>query len=320
MEVNYIKGHKTLNFPFRPFPYVVTLPPGRFKFEAWGAAGVNNTCYFPPSYIIGRGGYTKGIIQFDNVQVISIYVGEKGEKKSAFNSIYELISGLAGGGATDFRLVNSGKEWYNFSSLKSRIMVAGGGGGADCYKGGDAGGLIGHDGGASIYYKNYPTGGTQISGGTVGITNYPWGEVLTPYPGKFGIAGSGNCISSNISNTNCNGAGSGGGGYYGGGGNSGDGGGGGGSSFISGHEGCIAILEKSTETEIFSSYSSFHYSGLYFTDTVLLGGNETIPSYDEYGNIMIGNECNGYARITYLNYYSKHKSLNGKSLRRFLLF
>ena len=162
MEVTHIRGHKTLNFPFRPSPYVVTLPPGRFKFEAWGAAGNNNTCSSSPSYMIGRGGYTKGIIQFDKVQVISIYVGEKGDENSAFNSAHELMNAIAGGGAIDFRLVNSGKEWHNFSSLKSRIMVAGGGGGADCYKGGDAGGLIGHDGGGSGFFKKLSYRSTNL--------------------------------------------------------------------------------------------------------------------------------------------------------------
>ena len=309
MEVSHYRGHKILNFPFRASPYVVTLPPGRFKFEAWGAAGNNNTCYYSPAYVIGRGGYTKGIIQFDHVQVISIYVGEIGNEKSSFNSAYELMNTLAGGGATDFRLVNSGEEWYNFSSLKSRIMVAGGGGGGDCYKGGDAGGLIGQTGGGNPYYSNYPTGGNQTSGGTVGITEMEQWGILTPYPGKFGISGSGQCTSTNKS-VICDGAGSGGGGYYGGGGNSGSGGGGGGSSFISGHEGCIAIQENATdESELLPSNTSIHYSGLFFTRTVLLGGNETMPSYEDYFVNMTGNEHDGYARITYLDIYSNKDSL-----------
>ena len=306
MEVASIGGNKTLNFRFRDSPYLVTLPPGKFKFEAWGAAGNENKCSYSPDYIIGRGGYTKGVINFKKAQVIYVYVGEKGNYRTVFNSHYE--SGNDGGGATDFRLVNAGKEWYNFESLKSRIMVAGGGGGADCYKGGDAGGLTGSNGIGSDWWGNVATGGNQTSGGQPGISiNSDYHNITrVPFPGRFGISGSGKCIENGNPNITCNSAGSGGGGYYGGGGNSGDGGGGGGSSYISGHEGCISILPNATdEIELQPSNDSFHYSNLYFTDTVLLGGNESIPLFNYTEGSMIGNEGEGFARITYLSTYTK---------------
>jgi hypothetical protein len=52
-----------------------------------------------------------------------------------------------------------------------------------------------------------------------------------------------------------------------------DGGGGGGSSFISGHEGCDAIDEQSTEQNIIHTGQSIHYSGYYFTNTLMIDGN-----------------------------------------------
>ena len=308
MEVTTIGGKKVLNFPFRNSSYTVTLPPGKYKFEAWGSAGTTNNCSFSPDYITGRGGYTKGVITFKNVQVISVYVGEKGHSEPVFNSQYQKLNDIGGGGATDFRLVNAGTEWYNFESLKSRIMVAGGGGGADCLKGGDAGGLIGAGGNGDETWGEIATGGNQTSGGQPGIsTNADHNFQRVPYPGRFGISGSGKCIENGDKTKFCNGAGSGGGGYYGGGGgNSGDGGGGGGSSYISGHEGCISILPNATnESELQLSNNSFHYSNLYFTETVLLGGNESMPFFNNTEGMMLGNEEDGFARITYLSTYSK---------------
>ena len=304
MEVDNIGGKKVLSFPVRLSPYQVVLPPGKYKFEAWGAAGyTNKPCSNSPDYITGRGGYVKGVITFKNVQVIYVYVGETGRLGPTFNSHYEDIENLCGGGATDFRLVNAGKEWYDFESLKSRIMVAGGGGGSDCMKAGDAGGLIGLNGGSSSWWGNIATGGNQTSGGQPGITRNPdFNLTKVPFPGRFGISGLGKCIENGDPTNFCDAGGSGGGGYYGGGGNTGDGSGGGGSSYISGHEGCISILPNADdEFELQPSNDSFHYSSLFFTNTVLIGGNESMPLFNSTEGTMIGNEGDGFARITYLS-------------------
>ena len=184
-----------------------------------------------------------------------------------------------GGGATDVR-VNSSINWYDFSSLLSRIMIAGGGGGA-YYSGtgGAGGGLNGYDGQGSNsnVTDKIGVGGTQTS--TI-----------------FGVA--------SVNSTTI-----GGGGYYGG-----EGGyaanAGGGSSFISGHEGCDAIKEESTENNIIHTGQSVHYSGMHFTDTVMIDGEgykwttekgeyTGMPSHDGAGT-MKGNAGNGYARITYI--------------------
>ena len=308
MEGTSTEGKKVLNFPFRPSPYSVTLPPGKFKFEAWGSGGYKNLlCDNANNHIAGRGGYTKGVITFNKFQDIYVYVGEKGTTDdSVFNSNNESYNG--GGGATDFRLTNAGVEWYDFESLKSRIMVAGGGGGADCRKGGDAGGLTGSDGEGLDWWKNIATGGNQTSGGQPGISiNDDYHNVTrVPFPGRFGISGSGKCIENEDPNITCDGGGSGGGGYYGGGGNSGEGGGGGGSSYISGHEGCISILQNATdESELQPSHDSFHYSNLYFTHTIMLCGNESMPLYNSTEGTMIGNNEHGFARITFLSTFTQ---------------
>lgn len=82
----------------------------------------------------------------------------------------------------------------------------------------------------------------------------------------------------------------------------------GGSSFISGHEGCDAIKEERIENNIIHTGQSIHYSGLYFTNTLMIDGEgyrwtdkkeEQIgtPSHSD-NSIIMGNSENGYARIT----------------------
>ena len=87
----------------------------------------------------GNGGYTSGIIQLQKDEKLYVYVGGQGsdavvgkDSPKGFNG-----GGLgtwdhsdddaagAGGGATDIRLVSG--NWNDFTSLKSRIMVAAGG-------------------------------------------------------------------------------------------------------------------------------------------------------------------------------------------------
>jgi len=83
---------------------------------------------------------------------------------------------------------------------------------------------------------------------------------------------------------------------------------GGGSSFISGHEGCDTIKEESTENNIIHTGQSIHYSGLYFTNTLMIDGEEyrwTDKKEEQIGmpsrsdnSIIMGNLGNSYARIT----------------------
>lgn len=71
-------------------------------------------------------------------QIIYVYVGQSGitgiiTANPSWNGGGAVTSGCSdgnnysGGGATDFRLISG--NWDDFNSLKSRIMVAGGGGG-----------------------------------------------------------------------------------------------------------------------------------------------------------------------------------------------
>lgn len=225
---------QSIKFDYTGAVQNITLEPGIYKLEAYGASGGS---YYEPglhtkSSVGGLGGYTSGIITFKEKVTLYIYVGGKGTYGAGNNGYGGPVGGWngggrggnsasgSGGGATDFRL--QGGEWNNIESLKSRILVAGGAGGADNEQNANAGtsddGSGGSGGGLEAqgcwvgggYSAKY--GGTQNGGGSFG----------------YGVAVS--------VNTDTGGAG---GGWYGGlPSNNNNGGGGGGSSYLAGHPGC----------------------------------------------------------------------------------
>jgi len=127
---------------------------GTFKIELWGARGGTLS-----DYSGGKGGYTCGDIFLEKDLTLYLYLGGRGKQEEAAYNAGGYNGGgysgynpgsenynAGGGGATDLRLVNG--KWNNFDSLKSRIMVAAGGGGSTYsekghYTGGPGGGLIG---------------------------------------------------------------------------------------------------------------------------------------------------------------------------------
>ena len=285
---------------------------GFYQLELWGGQGYD-AIYGGAVSNHGNGAYTSAKIKLNKNTILYVYVGVAEIGGAKFNS---LSDEAVGGASTDVRLTNG--NWDDFNSLKSRIMVAAGGG-AGAYNAAKcgnirphAGGLIGYTSNSISNYNNKQGGGaTQTSGGAGGYAGY-----ITGSNGKFGIPGV------------QNGAASGGNGYFGGGGAGHYGSGwlesGGGSSFISGHNGCVAITEDSTENNIKQRTDSngrtctdgttditcsYHYSGYKFTDTVMIDGagyNWTTVKGDYVGQpqpdgtITTGHSGNGYAIITYL--------------------
>ena len=253
--------------------YTIPLD-GTYKIECWGAQGGPNGC---------KGGYTSGEIKQVKGAIFLIYVGQKGQICPGLSTGGSGWNGGGnantpgstsatrggGGGATDIRIISG--TWDNSTSLKSRIMVAGGGGGIGQsyyalygYAGGITGGYIGSIGPAG-------KGGMQSSGGAGGSDS----KYGTAFSGGFGYGGQGLAFGSG-----------GGGGYYGGGGgvqsDSGDGAGGGGSSYISGYSGCTV------------------YSTTYtFFNAIMVDGNASMPT--PTGGTETGHAGNGYARITFVS-------------------
>ena len=236
---------------------------GYYTIECWGAYCKGRT--WTNTTNTSCGGYTKGEILLYENEILYLYIGASGQN---FNFGTQTYSNNAGG-ATDVRLTNG--SWNDTTSLRSRIMVAGGAGttgGMNTWNsgspyGGYAGGLTGQQGG-NINTGAGGTGGTQTTG-------YAFG-----YAG--GSAPGGNGYYSGKS------------GYYG----SGVAGGGGGSSYISGHEGCDAIDENGNHTG-----QPIHYSGRYFTKTVMCSGNESMPHPDGTGDV-VGYTGDGVIHIDYI--------------------
>ena len=290
--------------------------------------------------MIGHGAYTSGTISLSYNANLYAYIGQQGvatntqtfngnlAPQNNFTTFY-----AAGGGATDIRTISG--AWNNEDSLRSRVIVAGAGGGAgglrgDTYKGGDAGGLTGYS--STVPTTEGPNnttsgdstayGANQTAGGKHGMWGGGYGD-----DGAFGIGGRANTTMTIVNSTDGNTGrigGSGGGGWYGGGagplctGNCSFPGSGG-SSYISGHTGSVAVTSKTSSspksgctTGTTTNSCSVSPYGYTFSSTLMIdgagykwtnskGSRQVMPN-PSGGNYAsgVGHSGNGYARITYL--------------------
>ena len=287
-------------------PYRIILSPGFYKFELWGAQGGDARYQNQPTIRQGSGGrgaYVSGSMRIAGTQVFYLYIGGKGEDQSktdktrsrgGFNGggqggidMNDLPpeSGAGGGGSTDIRLF-SGSSLY---ALKSRIMVAGAGGGsvstnntdpiAYHYQGGDGGALTG------VSFAKPCRAGTQTTGiFGAGQDGLDFGSEDFRNGGSTGGSGSG---------------------YYGGkckknsDGGSQDSAAGGGSSFISGYTDCNAVKYENENDQQVHTGESLHYSHLFFTEMKMMQKGD--PEFvDPKGDYEDGHSGNGCAKITIL--------------------
>ncbi|MDY5992389.1 MAG: glycine-rich protein [Bacilli bacterium] len=236
---------------------IYTVPSGQsgwYKIELWGASGGNATSETGEVRAGGKGAYTSGLIYLTENQKLYFYIGGTTTNSSggANGGGTGAGKGMGGGGSTDVR-IKSG-AWDNDDSLRTRLMVAAGGGGAEGFKegapGGDAGAVIGSPGQSNIAGSNYTNAGFGSQKGPILVnwinlyekadkcnSGYISGDANNATKiklacGKLGLGGAA---------TNNEGGG-GGSGYFGGGAGSSDnstvaGSGAGGSSFIAGYAG-----------------------------------------------------------------------------------
>ena len=270
--------------------YNISLLAGLYRFECFGGGDRQGTA----------GAYTSGVIKINETKKLFLYLGMNAfyhymKHLEVFNVGFGNISASrSGGGATDIRL--EGGRWESFESLRSRIMVAAGSGSCECGIGGSGGDLIGING-KTGFCKGDPTNYTRF-----GIGAMQNGSSITT--GFFGYSYN----FTNVRNVN-----TGGGGYYGGGkSNDAGAGSGGGSSFISGHKGCDAITENSTKENIVHTGNPFHYSGVFFYNSVMKNGDEYF--FDQKRNIIKGNIGKGMIIITKLNALFSCKSSRRNSI------
>ena len=330
--VDYIAA--TWNFDYsgqgKTFPIKVS---GDYKMECWGAGGGYG--YYSGGRFITEytcGAYCRGTMAIYRGETFYVYIGQLGGSAlssnayippASFNgggagcqhnqastaSVGDERSG-AGGGATDIRLraCSSANVWNEYASLKTRIIVAAGAGGTH------------------LFYSDYTRDGCHGGGITVTgrIEDHGYGNKWTPVVNqktgnKFGIGINAWVPAGGTSN------GGGGGGWYGGvmnpniTNNKDNSSSSGGSSFISGHEGCLALDQsqsgsapkhKETGTALENSKYDEHH---FFTETIMIDGrgypwtNTQGNSYRQVLNPRTntyfangkGNNANGYARITY---------------------
>ena len=193
-KVNYIKtdthastyNAKVWNFDSKGEEDTFTVPKtGTYKLEVWGAQGGSVS----QVAIGGYGGYSVGTINLTKDSIIYINSGGRGESNTDLTNHYISAGGYNGGGfaGADSQTVwaggggathisnSSGLLKTLSSNRNSLLIVSGGGGGASWHwfvngpqnMGGSGGGYIGSDGSGSLY----GTGGTQIAGGWVTVTD-----------------------------------------------------------------------------------------------------------------------------------------------------
>lgn len=146
------------NFDYTGTVQEITLPPGKYKLQCWGAQGGSVSGSYTATG--SKGGYSEGVLTITETTTIYVFVGGKGTDSSTSSTsgtanggwngggasvrrsdyyssdTYGISYPRPGGGATDMCLVTStmnyrsGRTVRSSSSLLSRFIVAGGGGGA----------------------------------------------------------------------------------------------------------------------------------------------------------------------------------------------
>ena len=135
----------THNYSYTGSYSSVTLPPGTYQFQVWGAQGGSNAAdstYGITAQAGGKGGYSVGQLTISQATGVRVYVGGQGSSTAG---------GYNGGGSTTGSSQDGGSDNFGISkmgggggasdirlsdgSLYSRMIVAGGGsGGAMCCK------------------------------------------------------------------------------------------------------------------------------------------------------------------------------------------
>ena len=325
-------------------PYKVTLHKGKYRFLLWGAQG-GDARYLGKTQLRdksgGRGAHVQGTLSIKTMTSLLFYIGGKGEDQSeiepnAFgkggyngggdgapdplDATYP-ESAAGGGGATDIRILHDSHE---IESLKSRIAVAAGGGGAcstndnytACsisndsdnsflclnddvqfdYKGGPGGILFGYT------YNLLTFGGKQNEGSFGNGSNGVSFDILKG--GSIGGGGGGyyggECIKSIKGFTQ----------YY-------ELGGAGGSSYISGYSGCDSVLGL-PKNQVKHSHSSFHYSGYSFSNIKTFSGLDEFKSPND--ELEKGHTGSGAILLKYLGPVSPNTVFCKRKLTNSFLF
>lgn len=278
---------------------------GYYKLEVWGASGGGSALSGTGVNYGGRGGYATGTIYLsaEEGQQDILYLNAGGAGFASMSGenggvngggtggIYDYLSVQrptgGGGGASDIRV--------NSNDLYSRVLVAGGGGGAGCERGGPStadqggygGGESGHDGIGLWGYYGY--GGTIRAGGSGAFTMGGYSQ-----DGSYGVGGSNTARGGSLDSRL---GGGGGGGWYGGGAGSYDGGGGGSGWALTktNYNNWTNASDKAKYLLVENGESNY-----WLLNEQVLSGNQTISNPRNNGNNETGMSGNGFIRITWV--------------------
>ena len=299
-------------------PYEVILIPGIYRMSLWGAQG--GSAHKSDTAVLiedsgGKGAFVSGKIRISHDTKFYFYVGGKGEDllsieaniiaKGGFNGGghggYDVgetggESSAGGGGSSDVRFINED----SIEGYKSRIIVAGAGGGRLAYN--------------DFHYlrtddKNQVFNATCFAGDAGALIGFAEGNISIPGTQTTGCFGKGeNGVNIDHKSTiNGGSIGGGGSGYYGGSHidvktigylSSLESGGAGGSSFVSGCKGCNAVA-RTPINEVLHTNRSVHYSRYVFSEIKMNTGKDKIK--DPYDKDEIGHHGNGAIALTYIS-------------------
>lgn len=209
------------NFDYTGTVQEITLPPGKYKLQCWGAQGGSVSGSYTATG--SKGGYSEGVLAITEPTTIYVFVGGKGTdsstsstsgtanggwngggasvRRSSYDSSgeYGVSYPRPGGGATDMCLVTStmnyqsGRTVRSSASLLSRFIVAGGGGGASAryteettYT--DVSG-----------WKSAESGNRTTGSNPTGNNNYQyWGAIYTTPGFEYRVSVEGDCYLSTV--------------------------------------------------------------------------------------------------------------------------
>ena len=247
--------------------HTVSLTPGNYKFEVWGAQGGSYN-----SYTGGKGAYSVGMKKITSNTTVYVNVGGQGVLPPSGTQAGGFNGGGLGYSISTPVPIPLGGDGYG---MVGSAYAASGGGASDIRIGGSAldNRVIVASGGAGGGYADYDVlRGQPVPGHPNGGVIVKVGEVLGGYAGYAGNIGNSNGTKG--TGTSINGpaqAGAGGGGYYGG-QAPGTSNGSGGTSYIGGVTSSSGVTAST------------------------IAGNTSMPNPS--GGTMTGKTGNGYVRIT----------------------
>jgi hypothetical protein len=236
-------AQNTYTFNFTGGQQTISLQPGTYTLEAWGADGGDNMGNGSTTFSQngGRGGYAMGVYTIASTTTLFVNVGGRGSNSTSSlnvtapggyngggygsaNTASGKSSGAGGGGASHVATASGTLGALSTNTTAVRIVAGGGGGAGESNyantntaynsNGGNGGGISGLQNATTSYLGRNGQGGTQTAGGGGGDN----GTAIAgpPLQGIFGAGGFNTTANGNTS-AGGSGAGGGGGGWYGGG-------------------------------------------------------------------------------------------------------